>query len=344
MNYINFHETICEELDNIDNYIEYLKSSKNIILDSTDPNNSKYLSNVILVRQYKARFEYKSIIISLYGLIEKTIEDFFTLHINFINANTKIYTTLSPAFQEQYPLASLNLLKIMHENKTTKYNHLQLHDVLDNLTSCMQDRKRYKLNGEAFISQAGSNYKHQKINELFNKSEIKITENIQKNKKFKKYVQEKHLQRDYFSIINDLVDRRNTIAHGAEETQLLNFDDLKKYVEYLRYYLFAIYEVILSEQLAKTIHQYKEIVPIEVYSGKIIAFSIKNYKIKIGDYIIVKHEDIYYKFKIIELEKDHIPYNELHIRRTLVNIGVKVASNFNLKNTTHFKYFILTKP
>lgn len=344
MNYITFQQGISEELDNIDNYIEYLKSSKKIILDPIETDNSIYLSNLQLVRQYKARFEYKSIIISLYGLIEKTIEDFFTLHINFINKNTKIYTTLSSTFQEQYPLASLNLLKIIYENKTTKYNHLQLHDILDNLTSCVQNKKRYKLNGEAFISQAGSNYKHQKITELFSKSEIKITENIQKNKKFKKYILDKKFQRDYFYIINDLVDRRNTIAHGVEETQLLNLDDLKKYAEYLRYYLFAIYETILSEQLAKTINQYKEIELVAVYGGKIIAFSIKNYKIKIGDYVIVKHEDIYYRFKIIELEKDHVAFNELQIPRTVTNISVKVDSNFNLKHTTHFKYFILAKP
>ncbi|QIR74748.1 HEPN domain-containing protein [Sulfurospirillum diekertiae] len=344
MNYINFHSTIHDELDNIDNYIEYLKLSKEIILVSGELNNSKYISKVELVRQYKARFEYKSILISLYGLIEKTIEDFFTLHIGFININTKIYRTLSSSFQEQYPLASLNLLKIIYENRTTKYNYLQVHDGLDNLTSCIQNKKRYKLNSEAFISQAGSNYKHQKINELFNKSEIKITENIQKNKRFKKYIQEKKLQRDYFKIINNLVDRRNIIAHGAEEADLLNLDDLKNYAEYLRYYLFALYETILSAELAKTIQQYKEIGLIDVYNGKIIAFSIKNYKIKKGDYIIVKHEDIYYRFEIIELEKDHIQYDELQIRRTLTNISVKIDSNFRLRNTIHFKYFILIKP
>lgn len=131
-----------------------------------------------------------------------------------------------------------------------------------------------------------------------------------------------------YNKINDLVDRRNEIAHGSEEAvnNILGYSEIEKYIEFLEKYCQAIFE-ILNEEVIKqeSVHNFQKIDKvISIFNNEILAFEVENCEIKIEDIIIVKTaESKFFKKTILEIQKDKIPHNQITINDK-TNIAVRV--------------------
>lgn len=176
------------------------------------------------------------------------------------------------------------------------------------------------------------NLKHNKIVELFKLLNVDLNDELIKNESLK---QEIGLQPDQISRkdkdilynkINDLVERRNQIAHGSETLDILGLSGLEPYIQFLEVYCQAIFETLFEKIIKQeSIHTFQKIEKVvKIFSSKILAFEIENYTLKVGDMVIVETaEGRLYKKPILEIQLDNMTHQELTISEN-TNISVRV--------------------
>jgi RiboL-PSP-HEPN len=189
----------------------------------------------------------------------------------------------------------------------------------------------YQINTEAFVLLSG-NLKHDKIVELFKLFNIDLNCELIKNQNLN---QEIGLSPDrisrtdkniLYNKINDLVERRNQIAHGSETLDILGISGLEPYIQFLEVYCQAIFETLAEKIIQQqSIHTFQKIEKVvKIFSGNILAFEIDNYTIEVGDIVIVENaEGRFYKKPILEIQLDKISHPKL-ILIEKTNISVRV--------------------
>lgn len=199
----------------------------------------------------------------------------------------------------------------------------------------------YQINTEAFVLSSG-NLKHNKIVELFKLLNVDLNNELIKNESLNRKIglapndilnKEKDIL--YYKI-NDLVERRNQIAHGSQIWEILNISELESYIQFLEVYCQAIFETLFENFIKQeSIHSFKKIEKVvEIFGSKILAFEIDNYTIEVGDMLIVKtQEGRFYKKPIMEIELDKIKYPKLTISE---KTKIAVCVDHKIKDTQTF--------
>ena len=150
---------------------------------------------------------------------------------------------------------SLKLINTITTREISKYPHLTKEDVLKKLNECIVNPSNYQINTEAFVLLSG-NLKHNKIVELFKYLNLDLNNELLKNQDLNNEIGLDRItisqtSKNYlYNKINDLVERRNQIAHGSEVLDLLDISTLEPYIQFLAKYCQAIFE-ILFEQVIK---------------------------------------------------------------------------------------------
>lgn len=310
-----------------------------------------FKTHFLSFRNDKKLFEYKAVVISLYGLLEKYIEQWLQEYLTRLSSFVA-YENLSDSFKNKHFDLSMKLISIVNEGRHSKYNHLKKEDVLKKLNTCIENAQSFDFNVEAFTMQTG-NLTHTRIEEIFKAVDISIGKELLKNSELIALIGIRPDQNQIsnteanvlFGKINELVERRNTIAHGAKIDDLLELSALAPYIEFLEKYCIAIFRVLEeSDTKNHTIQKYQKINPIKVYEKKIIAFSIENYEIKTDDWIIIKTaekgNEHFYKMKIISLGKDgKNDYSELKIEEK-IDIAVGIENTDQLPITLKCTFYV----
>lgn len=343
--FVNFKKEVTQ----IRQYIQHIKYVDNVVKHTITARgvDALHLHRLqIHARKHdrsKKEIEYKAIIISLYGLLERYIEIWVEEYLNTISMLAP-YNLLYEKIRTSHFELSMKLIAKIIEGKWDKYELLSKEEVLKNLHNCLENQPNYKLNAEAFTIQSG-NLKHNRIALIFDNLNIKLNDKLIKNEALnqitgidKKGI--KNANKDVlYSKINDIVDRRNIIAHGAEVDNLLNNSELIPYIDFLEKYCQAVFEVLMWEYLRlESIHKFQQIEVVhKVWKRSIIGFEIEQYIISEDDMLIVETADgRFYKKPILGLEKDNIPYPSLSITDK-INIAVRVEPPINKKCKFYIK-------
>lgn len=185
------------------------------------------------------------------------------------------------------------------------------------------------------------NLKHNKIVELFKLLNVDLNDKLIKNESLKQEIglqlnQISRIDKDIlYNQINDLVERRNQIAHGSETLDILGFSGLEPYIQFLEVYCQAIFETLFEKIIKQeSIHTFQKIEKVvKIFSSKILAFEIENYTIRVGDMMIVENADgRLYKKPILEIQLDNITHQELTISEK-TNISVRVDAKIKDNQT-----------
>lgn len=334
------------EIDSINKYVKYLDLINKMGSSTSGDLEIKKLKNHL--RSFgvsKKIFEYKAIIISLYGLLEKYIAIWIKEHADNISSFPIKYDMLTLKLREKHFALSVILMSKIIDGKNAKYDDLNKEDVLNKLNACVNNTDN-KLNGEAFYPLSG-NLKHLKILDAFKVLEINIESCLKNNRKFKEYLKEIHnganvanIGSDLFALIDEVVTRRNDIAHGEEIVDIINLNDFERYLSFIANYGEAIFESILEKEIEyEEKFFYDEIKVIKnVFSkGSVLCFEIENNTVKIGDFIIVRTiSGNWKKIEILEIEKEKMSYEKLLVNEK-TDIGVKLNNTVSVKETFYIK-------
>jgi len=339
-------EEFFEEIQKIEDYIQHIEKiddfTKKYHYVKTDTINS-IKQHLLKYRTEKKIFEYKSLIISLYGLLENYISEIIQEHILNISNIFNSYSDIPKKLSQQHFTLSIRLISILDEKRYHKYSDIDKYDILKILHNCVIDKKNYNLNKEAFIPSSG-NLKHSKIVESFNIIDIKLDERLKINIEFKKFLETIFVHIDHlnsnelYEKINDLVERRNEIAHSNNINNLLSINEIRDYIVFLRSYAKALYDILLEKEIEyEKLYSYKKIDNvINIFGNSILAFELEYDYIQKDDYIIVKYDNsCYKKLKILELQKDNIPYQYL-IANKKIKIAVNLGSEFKIRTNQEF--------
>lgn len=340
-------ESFTREVNQIREYLKHIQYVNDVAAYSvleTDNQQIRKLLNTLKdhdrsFRTDKRIFEYKASIISLYGLLEKYVELWIKEYLDSLSNVVPEYNKIDQKIRDNHFELSLKLINTITTRETAKYQHLTKEEVLKKLNDCIVNPTKYQINTDAFVLLSG-NLKHNKIVELFNKLNLDLNDELLKNEELKNEIglnqnTISRIEKDIlYNKINDLVERRNQIAHGSEEVDdILSISELEPYIQFLDKYCQAIFQT-LFEQLIKqeSIHIFQKIENvIDTYANKVLAFELKNYTIKVGDMLIVEtKEGRFYKKPILTIELNNTEYRELTIiEKTSIGVSVepKIKNN-----------------
>lgn len=310
------------EVKDIRDHLDYIKR-----ISGVTPITSKLFSYVNSTT--KKKFNYKSIIITLYGLVEQYSERFIVAYLDEINARIPVYSSLNQKLQESNLYNSVQLASKIIENKHHKYNGLDLNLVINNLDRCLKNQVPYSFNSVSYTILSG-NLKHSKICDFFRQIDVNIEVLFDKLTDFKNIASEKKYQK-----IDDLVERRNEIAHGTLNN-ILDISEFPDYVDFIEKYFIAVYDVLkfhMEQQVLYFKVQTKciELKNPKVFKGNIIGF-VNSRKIWFR-----KNKKIIVKKNTGELTSYKI--SNMNFFKATNEVTLKLKGKTNLKDNQEF-YFV----
>jgi hypothetical protein len=273
---------LSKEIEELRLHIEYIKNVPTQIKSKSKL--VPYINSLT-----KKKFNYNSLIITLYGIVESYSEKIIKNYLLELSTIVKNYNYLSTKIQEQHLIQTANLSLRVIEAKTPKYSHLDPFDIIRNIYSCINCDPNYTMNYDSFIILSG-NLKHQKICELFKQVDIDLDNRLKALPDFNKTISENH-----FNKIDELVVMRNEIAHGSTST-LLNPLEIEGYVEFVSKYFRNLKFILtsnLEQEKLKYIKNHESIILENalVFGGNIVGFSnVAKNKISVKNNIIVEKD------------------------------------------------------
>lgn len=295
------------------NFIEHLK----VDIPRTS-NNYEYSKS-----STKRKFDYSSAIVSLYGLIENYIEKFCFEYSENIEHKIPSYEFLDIKFTDNHFELSIELIKKISEKKHSKYANISKEKVVSNLNNCLTIKQPYKLNREAFTINSG-NLKHSKICDTLGYLNIKLNEKLKQIHCFNSQTE------NAFNKVDDLVQRRNEIAHGNVQ-DILDTTEIFTYVDFIEKYLVSIGQIMKNEIEQLELHYKKNNESIflsdtKVFNGNIVGIPDGNkLNFKIGNKII------------IEKANNILTLGEILNLKNFKDDSVTIKLNHNIKST--FKFY-----
>lgn len=247
-------ESFKKEINQVREYfkhIQYVDDMVNCAVSETDNEQIQVSLNKLTEHHRNFRtdrkiFEYKASIISLYGLLEKQIEIWIQEYLDLLAILAINYNNIDEKIRNNHFEFSLKLITTITSRENAKYQHLTKEEVLKKLNQCIVNPENYTFNTEAFVLLSG-NLKHKQIVKLFELINVSLNEALKRNITLIQYFRNErgitnisNVDTDFlYNKIDDLVERRNQIAHGSERldnildisetVQVLNQDDFSKH-------------------------------------------------------------------------------------------------------------------
>jgi len=285
-------ENFKKDINNIREYIEHINLINNIAQENRHSNKNSlkvFIKHLASFRTEKKIFEYKSIIISLYGILENTISKWIEEHIQNVSYIVKDYNELDENFKNNHFNMSIKLISLIIEKKHSKFENINKNDILTKLNSVIQTSDNFELNSEAYIPLSG-NLKHIKVVEAFKPLDIDLN------------ILEKT------TYIDDLVIRRNSIAHGVEIDNLLGISEFEDFISALEQYMTTIFHIICEKENEYYFKHNKFILidePKEFFPKiKVCIINIEDTELKVGDILLVEKDNKFSKVTIIDIQEN----------------------------------------
>lgn len=252
--HINFIDKIAKEIDSDSELYDYVTSKT------------------------KKKIDYKSIIISIYGLLENYCEKLVITYLEEIQSEITDVNYLSEKLIDNHFVNSISLASKITENRYQNLKHLKRNDVIKNLYDCSTNNLvPYRFNIDAFILNSG-NLKHIKVCELFKQLDIDLSVKLNNSKKFNKD------SATAFNKIDELVERRNEVAHGNSITEILSTSEIEPLIEFLETYFNEIFQIV-NDDICQQVLLFKK---------KEKAYEINNFRIFKGNIAGFMKEDEYH--------------------------------------------------
>lgn len=299
----------------------------------------------------KRILDYNLVIITLYGILEGFIEQIIEKYLDEVSCIVSKFSKLPQKIQDTHLQLSAEL--IININKLAKYSSLDKNEVVRNLYSCVDESYgHYKLNGKAYTNHS-SNFRRQTICDIFKNIGIaNITKGIIQDDYFKKFFQEyegvtdpelkRYSDEAFYTILEDIVERRNYIAHGNDVDDILSLNILEEYVEYIRRLIETMYRIV-RKNLYNIQYKNNEKInlgyPIAVYNNSIIGLYNNNNPLRVGMTIFSRNANtgkMQYG-KIVDIEKDRKKLTSVDENENVL-IGIKV--DFKAKSNCEYGILI----
>jgi hypothetical protein len=291
-------------------------------------------------------------IVSLYGLLERLVDGLVVSFVNHLGGFAERYEALPAAIRKAHLEQSLALAgALLKDRFRTETTHER---VVANLHSCLSAGEGgFRLNGHAFALHRG-NHNLGRITAMLNG--IGVQHHVRRvalAPALKAHLSARAPERDWTALsdpgaalllepIDDLVQRRNDVSHGAMKAdQLESVALLMERCEFVRAYGVSLYEVMLQDAMkhaaelgaARALGE-----PLAVYDNRIVCFEAVG-PIAVGDRLFsvtaealqpVRHSQV----RRLEVDRVAVPSID---SASPVRFGVEVGFHADQRH----RYFML---
>ena len=237
-------------------------------------------------------FNYRSNIISLYGCFEQFIECSIKEYFNELLKICYSFTELDVSIRKEYIDRWKSLHGKLHYNKFQAITPAFM--VKSLYKSLVEDKN--EIIAECFL-QNGGNYRNEEIRKSFSTFGLtNLNESLRNYEPLVSYYSQNGF--DNYSKIDEIVERRNEIAHGSNVNNLLNESIVLEYVEFIEMYAESL-TLYLNDQLLgrkwKIANPYRVIKPINFYArNSVVEFHEKDIILREKMDILVKKPKGYF--------------------------------------------------
>ncbi len=305
-------------------------------LEKANPNSILKSLTVSKIKQ----FDFNSHIISIYGAYEYFVEQMLVKYLSEICSITNSYDLLPEEIQKNNINKTLEIIKQLDYRKN---RNIKVEKVIEILHKNINE-KSSTININAFKNHS-ANFRISVVDTYFAEIGIKnISSLIRQYEPLKGYL--KNNISDYsskkssiiFQPLEHICDLRNDIAHGVSNIQLINKTILFEYIDFMKIYTIALFELINDNYLMRIYEQNNdEIEAIKIFNNQILCFNTKGKRVDKTSKILVKSENHFPNFYLTGI-KD-IQKNNISIDRTELDekteIGVMLDKK--IKSTMNFK-------
>lgn len=339
--------SISQLVDNIKiitEHLAYLSDSKDLVI-AVNPNAISSITEKNKLKSLKKRinkervFNYNSNIITLYGYFEQYIEALIEEYINNLVGIIEKFDNNNSTIKQQF----FNKWERLY-NKLAypKYAHLTEEVLIQSLYNSRITNINHLI--PEYYYQNGGNYKHSVICECFAGLGIEnVSQMIKVYEPLHSYFKNKGIynQNDdiLYEILNDLVARRNDVAHGNNST-ILDISYFREYVDYIEMYAKSLNALLVDNlYMQKWETTNSQIIDIKhLYHNRIIEIEVEDFVVEVGHKILVKEPDGNFpRFSIREVKsihKNNIARNDF---LTYVKDTVALGLSMNIKRKCKFK-------
>lgn len=335
----------CAKVDAIREYIKTLKDIAKVPDQHPDEVSAKTFKEFISMPQ-KRSYDYSLIIITLYGIFESYVEKMMCAYLNSLEKHVHLYNDLPEIMRKSHIDLSTKLIGV----NSAKYGKINPNEIIANLHSCLNqlEGEKYQLNIEAF-RQHSANFRIDVLREFFNQAGVENIQNyIAQDPDLTSFIRETMGETEskqqlpvtkYFETLEDLVERRNVVAHGSEVDDLLSLDYLDEYAQYIYVLMNSIYNSVLLEFFSIIIEvgSVENLgTPIDVFDNRIVCINSANRLIKVGHILISKNTKG--KIRWGSIESIQINGHDVPEVASDQSVDIGMAVSFSAK-TTHTYYF-----
>jgi hypothetical protein len=298
----------------------------------------------------KRQYVYAVGIIGLYGLIERLVDSVIEKYVSTVSSLAAAYGDLPEPIRKHHLPFSLELIKAVAEERRRTDHTVE--QVVANLHSCLSGSSAFRINTSAFVLHRG-NLKLPKIQDFLTAVGVEASNRrLLVMPSLSQWFAAAEPSRDtrgipdqdlslLLSPIDDLVDRRNSIAHGMID-DIENVDLLTTRCKFVAAFGATLYEILQQELLRIEVSCSSAQslgLPIEVYGGRIVCFENARCKISVGDRMVAATGDalLPYRWSVINsLEVNRVRHQTLDIIAT-TQFGAEVS----FKALDNHHYFVL---
>jgi len=271
------------------------------------------LQNHFRSKNQKDRYDYNTIIISLYGYFERYLEDLITEYLTLVSSYVPKFSDLPSCIQEKHLVLSLDLARKADQQRFA--STVRVEEIVSRLHGCFNTPEKYQLNVQAF-TQHTANFRQAVVASTFNQCGIpNLGQSVRKAEPFISFLKQEDPDRDVdnylsggddvvFARLDDLANRRNDVAHGTPVDDILSQDLLRSYIDFIEAYAAGVALIVFERALPFMLdHALALGLPILVFNGRIVCVNVPKGRIAIGDTLIAKTQYTSRPYKVASLKK-----------------------------------------
>jgi hypothetical protein len=257
-------------------------------------------------------YDYVCSIVLLYGILERFIEELAEEYVtDLVRATSKYETLPSKLRQSHFDLTLTHLQRTRDSRYDGRVNATQLASAL---SGCLAGQQPYDVIAESMLHHT-SNFRVPVIDEFFGRLNIpSASRRCIFTPEFENYMAVMGLTAPQdrpevtLDLVNDLVTRRNQVAHG-DTSNTLGPSELVPYCRQVEAYCRALSTVLYEAFIGHVAENYgfDHGFPIAVYNHNIVCIQSNGMELRTGSMLALQRPDqTWYPVKIVRIEIDRV--------------------------------------